>query len=103
MEPKSRCDGAIDKVRYWGELFRVHHKSGVYDHAGDCKTSERCFDPKTRYSVCYQFSVPDKERGVILLFDANFAFQQPSPTVTGFEGHAKELRDTIIPSLTAGH
>lgn len=75
----------------------------VYDHAGDCKTSELCFDLETRYSVWYQFSVPDKEHGVIVLFDANWTFQQPSPTVTGFKGLAKVLRDTIIPSLAAKH
>jgi hypothetical protein len=78
---------------------RVYFVWTVYDHAEDCKI-ENCFDPKTRYSVWYQFSVPDKEHGVIVLFDASLAFQQPSPTVTGFKGHAKALRDTIIPSLT---
>ncbi|HEV2196359.1 MAG TPA: hypothetical protein VGR55_12320 [Candidatus Acidoferrum sp.] len=81
---------------------RVYFGWSVYDHAEDCKKSG-CFDPKTRYSVWYQFSVPDKEHGVIVLFDANLAFLQPSPMVTGFKGHAKVLRDTIIPSLTAEH
>ena len=69
----------------------------------DCTMNSGCQHPPAnqRYSITYIFVVPNQANNTLIEFWAGDAVRKPSSQVSGFEGVAKLLHDTIIPSL--GH